>query len=47
MLRINPEVACHKLSILPGYKPVTQKLRRMVLERQQAIDEKVQELLNA
>jgi len=44
---IDPNVACHRLSILPGYKPVVQKLQRMGPKRQQAINEKVQELMDA
>ncbi|XP_057545947.1 uncharacterized protein LOC130824940 [Amaranthus tricolor] len=40
-------VACHKLDIKPGYKPVKQKLRHQGKERTEAAKEEVEKLLKA
>jgi len=47
MLRIDPEVICHKLSIRANAKPVKHKPRRMNEERSLAISDEVDLLLQA
>ena len=44
---INPEVICHKLNVSPGHKPIKQKKRNFSSERQKAITEEVNKLLEA
>ena len=44
---IDPAVITHKLNINPSFKPVKQKRRNFALERQKAIDEEVNKLLQA
>ena len=42
---IDPVVITHRLNISPSFKPVKQKTRSFALERQKAIDEEVNKLL--
>ena len=44
---INPTVITHKLNINPSFKPVKQKRRSFSIERQKAINEEVNKLLQA
>ena len=44
---INPVVITHKLNISPSFKPVKQKRRSFAPERQKAINEEVNKLLQA
>ena len=44
---INPLVITHRLNISPSSKPVKQKRRSFALERQKAINEEVDKLLQA
>ncbi|KAK7281396.1 hypothetical protein RIF29_09353 [Crotalaria pallida] len=44
---IDPNFICHKLSIIPGSKPVAQRKRKVSAEKAAAIEEKVAELLRA
>ena len=44
---INPAVITHKLNINPSFKPVKQKRRSFIPERQKAINEEVSKLLQA
>ena len=44
---IDPVVITHKLNISPSFKPVKQKRRSFALERQKAIDEEVNKLIQA
>lgn len=41
MLRVNPEVACHRLDINPNAKLVKKKPRRMNLNRRAQVQAKV------
>ena len=47
MVGINPEIISHKLNVDPSYKPVKQKRRKFAPERNQIINEEVQNLLSA
>ena len=47
MPRINPGVACHKLAIRKGVRPVRQKMRCFNQERYEAINTEVEKLLRA
>ena len=42
---IDPAVITHRLNISPSFKPVKQKRRSFALERQKAVDEEVNKLL--
>jgi hypothetical protein len=44
---VDPEFVCHRLAIKLGCVPVAQKKRRMGLERTEAIEKQVKELLDA
>ena len=44
---INPIVITHRLNISPSFKPVKQKRRSFAPERQKAIDEEVNKILQA
>ena len=44
---IDPAVITHKLNVNPSFKPVKQKKRSFALERQKAINEEVNKLLQA
>ena len=44
---IDPAVITHRLNISPSFKPVKQKRRSFAPERQKAIDEEVNKLLQA
>ncbi|XP_061372006.1 uncharacterized protein LOC133314536 [Gastrolobium bilobum] len=44
---IDPEVCCHRLSIDPKAKPISQKKRKFGVERQKIIDEEVKRLHDA
>ena len=44
---IDPAIITHRLSVSPSFKPVKQKRRSFVPERQKAINEKVDKLLQA
>ncbi len=44
---INLDVMVHKLSVFPESKPIRQKKRLMVVERQLAVKEQVEKLLEA
>ena len=44
---IDPTIITHKLNISPFFKPVKQKIRYFALERQKAINEEVNKLLQA
>ena len=44
---INPAVITHRLNISPSFKPVKQKRRSFTSERQKAINEEVNKLLQA
>ena len=44
---IDPAVITHKLNVAPSFKPVKQKRRSFTPERQKAINEKVNKLLQA
>src|SRR4051812_37834057 len=44
---ISPTVAAHKLSVLPGFKPVRQKKRSLGEDRRRAAEEEVDKLLEA
>ncbi|MED6216206.1 hypothetical protein PIB30_005471 [Stylosanthes scabra] len=47
MLEIDPNFSNHKLSILPGNKPVAQKLRRMNPKKASEVRKQVQNLPKA
>ena len=47
MPRIDPEVACHKLAIRKGARPVRQKSMCFNQERYEAINAEVEKLLTA
>ncbi|XP_061358498.1 uncharacterized protein LOC133302702 [Gastrolobium bilobum] len=44
---IDPTFCCHKLSMYPGWKPVSQKKRKIGSDQRQALNEHVDELLEA
>ena len=44
---IDPAIITHRLSVSPSFKPVKQKRRSFALERQKAINEEVDKLLQA
>jgi hypothetical protein len=44
---MDPDVACHHLSIKPGVKPVVQRKRKMGEERRKAVDDEVKKLVDA
>ena len=44
---INPTVITHRLKVSPSFKPVKQKRRSFALERQNAINEEDDKLLQA
>ena len=44
---VNPEMITHKLNVNPSFKPVKQKRRSFAPERQKAINEEVDKLLQA
>ena len=44
---IDPTVITHRLNVSPSFKPVKQKRRSLALERQKAINEEVEKLLQA
>ena len=44
---IDPTVITHRLNASPSFKPIKQKRRSFVLERQKAINEEVGKLLQA
>ena len=44
---IDPTVITHKLNISPSFKPIKQKRKSFTLERQKAINEEVNKLLQA
>ena len=44
---IDPAVMTHRLNINPSFKPVKQKRKSFAPERQKAIDEEVNKLLQA
>jgi hypothetical protein len=44
---MDPDVACHHLSIKPGVKPVVQRKIKMGKERRKAVDEEVKKLADA
>ncbi len=47
MVEINPDIISHKLHVDPSYKPVKQKRRKFAPERNQIINEELQNVLNA
>ena len=47
MLGIPADVITHELNTNPKHKPVKQKKKNFIIERQKAIDEKVDKLLKA
>jgi hypothetical protein len=47
MPRMDPDIACHHLSIKPGVKPVVQRKRKMGEERRKAVYEEVKRLVDA
>jgi hypothetical protein len=46
MLGIDPSVIVHKLNVDPNYRPVKQRRKTFAAERNQAVAEKVEKLLN-
>ena len=44
---IDPTVITHRLNVSPSFKPVKQNRRSFALERQKAINEEVEKLLQA
>ena len=44
---IDPTVITHRLNVIPSFKPVIQKRRSFAPERQKAINEEVDKLLQA
>ena len=44
---IDPAIITHRLNINPSFKPVKQKIRSFAPERQKAINEEVDKLLQA
>ena len=44
---IDPTVITHKLNVTPSFKPVKQKIRSFTPERQKAINEEVNKILQA
>ena len=44
---IDPSIITHRLNVSPSFKPVKQKRRSFALERQKAINEEVDKLLQA
>ena len=47
MLGIHPSIICHKLAICPQAKLVSQKKRKMKVERRRAVKEEVDKLFKA
>ena len=47
MGRIDPAIITHKMNVIPTFKPVNQKRRSFAPERQKAINEEVNKLLQA
>ena len=47
MGEIDPAVITHRLNVNPSFKPVKQKRRSFILERQKVINEEVGKLLKA
>jgi hypothetical protein len=43
---IDPSVIVHKLNVDPNYRPVKQRRKTFAAERNQAVAEKVEKLLN-
>ena len=46
MVRIHPDVMCHRLNISPDFKPIRQKRRAMDAKRYKALKDKVNKLLD-
>ena len=44
---IDPTIITHRLNVSPSFKPIKQKMRRFAPERQKAINEEVDKLLQA
>ena len=44
---VDPAVITHMLNVSPSFKPVKQKIRSFTRERQKAINEEVNKLLQA
>ena len=46
MTGINPDIAVHRLQVDPDHPPVKQKRRKIAPERNKAVNEEVQKLLD-
>ena len=46
MVRIHPDVMCHRLNISSDFKPIWQKRRAMDAKRYKALKDKVDKLLD-
>lgn len=44
---MDPDIACHHLSVKPGVKPVVQRKRKMGEERRKVVDDEVKKLVDA
>lgn len=45
MPRIDPQIMTHKLNVNPSFKPMKQKMKRLAPEKNQAINEDVDQLM--